>query len=221
MLSRSSVTRSIDSLVALTFTHRRYGSLSLQQPRHEREPPSLCSSCLTHNCHDHYLDSSRRRARLVRQAQERLEDYVARCPAGEWEQAGRIVGEEEGEWVVERKRGSAIGTQVLQVGARLLSLADVNTLTMGCRHDTLAGARTKLQAAQQAESAADAVRPSAPLLQSLTDISSQALLRARQAVKEARAEIIALEREAEAEAKAAREKQRMVRSAFPLSTRSH
>ncbi|BGO96882.1 hypothetical protein NBRC10513v2_000822 [Rhodotorula toruloides] len=44
------------------------------------------------------------------------------------------------------------------------------------KHDTLAGARTKLQAAQQAESAADT-----------------ALLRARQAVKEARAEIIALE----------------------------
>ncbi|BGP36904.1 hypothetical protein JCM10450v2_000802 [Rhodotorula kratochvilovae] len=63
------------------------------------------------------------------------------------------------------------------------------------KHDTLHGARTKLEAAQQAESAADA-----------------ALIRARAAVKEARAEILALEREAEAEAKAAKEKQKMAKS---------
>lgn len=40
----------------------------------------------------------------------------------------------------------------------------------------------------------------------------QALLRARTAVNEARAEIAALQREAEAEARAAKEKQRVARS---------
>ncbi|BGP12985.1 hypothetical protein JCM10213_006623 [Rhodosporidiobolus nylandii] len=59
------------------------------------------------------------------------------------------------------------------------------------KHDSLSGAKTKLKAAQEAEKAADA-----------------ALIRSRNAVKDARAEIVALEREAEMEARAAREKQK-------------
>ncbi|GAA5853490.1 hypothetical protein JCM8547_002476 [Rhodosporidiobolus lusitaniae] len=57
------------------------------------------------------------------------------------------------------------------------------------KHDGLTAARNKLAAAQEAEAAADA-----------------ALIRSRNAVKEARAEIVALEKEAEMEARAAKDK---------------
>ncbi|POY73900.1 hypothetical protein BMF94_3071 [Rhodotorula taiwanensis] len=63
------------------------------------------------------------------------------------------------------------------------------------RNDSLTAAKTKLKTAQGAEAAADA-----------------ALARASHAVKDARAEIVRLEKEAEAEAKAAHEKQKAAKS---------